>query len=230
MIIFNDIAKKVLTVDQQSISPLLEEFSKTHFLVGGTAIALILGHRKSIDFDFFHLGPQGTGQGLAKRIASTGFILEEGSDLRYLSEEEESEVTLYVKGVKIQLIDFSRNPYDVLINLISDQLLCNGIKTVSLEQLACLKLFAMMYRNKWKDAVDLFYILKYEKSFVLLDLIKKTKEIFTSLYQEIATLETIMNDEWDTTEMVEYVIENPVTDFEIRNQLIELAKKVLETI
>ncbi|MEQ9424777.1 MAG: hypothetical protein RJQ09_10190 [Cyclobacteriaceae bacterium] len=50
-LVFNDSAVKVLTPEQISLKPLLEEFANTHLLVGGTAIALQLVHRKSIDFE-----------------------------------------------------------------------------------------------------------------------------------------------------------------------------------
>jgi hypothetical protein len=228
-IIFDEIAKKVLTKEQQSLHPLLTEFSKTHFLVGGTAIALILGHRKSIDFDFFHLGHQGTGKELAARISSTGFTLEAGSDLHFLSDEEESEATLIIQGVKIQLIDFNRNPYNIPINLVSNNILCKGIKTLSLEDLACLKIFAMMYRRKWKDAVDIFYILNKIPQLTFSHLIQRTKQIFTTLYQEIASLETILQDNWDMTEGIEYVTDEIVEDKIIRQKLIELAKYELHS-
>ena len=45
--------KEILTETQIKLLPLVAEFSKDFGLVGGTAIALHLGHRRSIDFDFF---------------------------------------------------------------------------------------------------------------------------------------------------------------------------------
>ena len=71
MIERSDVAKRVLPKEQQQCKPLLEEFSSTHFLVGGTALSLQLGHRQSIDFDLFSFGPQGTGSALMSRIKKT---------------------------------------------------------------------------------------------------------------------------------------------------------------
>ena len=45
--------EKILTEDQKNLLPLVAEFSSDFGLVGGTAIALHLGHRRSIDFDLF---------------------------------------------------------------------------------------------------------------------------------------------------------------------------------
>ena len=42
----------ILTENQLKILPLLEPFNEGYYLAGGTAIALHIGHRKSIDFDF----------------------------------------------------------------------------------------------------------------------------------------------------------------------------------
>ncbi len=45
--------KEVLSKKQANLLPFLKSFSKDFGLVGGTAIALHLGHRQSIDFDLF---------------------------------------------------------------------------------------------------------------------------------------------------------------------------------
>ena len=49
--------EEVLNKEQVELLPLLKEFKREFFLVGGTAIALQIGHRRSIDFDLFKLNP-----------------------------------------------------------------------------------------------------------------------------------------------------------------------------
>lgn len=44
---------KILTKNQQELLPLISQFSPQFYLVGGTALALQLGHRRSIAFDLF---------------------------------------------------------------------------------------------------------------------------------------------------------------------------------
>lgn len=227
MIHFDSLAQKVLSREQQQLLPLLEEFSTTHFLVGGTAIALQLGHRASIDFDLFRLDTQGSGVDLAKRISKTELTLDAGSDLAYLSKEEQPDVTLWIHGVKVQLIDFSRNPFDVTVTIPHEHVICGGIPTPTLLDLAAMKAFAMMYRKKWKDAVDLYFIM-LEKKYTLTEIITRTKELFGTLYQELATLETILENTWDTTEQVEYLIPNPPTDTTITEYLIHAATESIK--
>lgn len=46
--------ERALTEKQIELFPLIHLFCKSFYLVGGTAIALHLGHRQSIDFDLFN--------------------------------------------------------------------------------------------------------------------------------------------------------------------------------
>jgi hypothetical protein len=45
--------KEIFNSDQVQLLPLVKEFYKEYYLVGGTSVALYLGHRRSIDFDLF---------------------------------------------------------------------------------------------------------------------------------------------------------------------------------
>ncbi len=225
-IIFDKIAQKVLSPEQINCKPILEEFCNSHILVGGTAIALILGHRKSIDFDLFSFGPQGTGKQLFQRIQSTGLTLEEGSSFNYLSDEEESEVEILINGVRVQLIDFSRTPYNTQITIPPSQIVCESIRIPSILDLASMKLYAMMYRKKWKDAVDLYFLVN-EKNLKFSEIVDNTNRIFQECYKIEGTLDTILAEEWDKTEAVEYLAKG-LDDEIVENYLIELVHKYIE--
>jgi len=43
----------ILSDKQSQLLPFLRKFKKNYYLAGGTAIALHIGHRHSIDFDLF---------------------------------------------------------------------------------------------------------------------------------------------------------------------------------
>jgi len=43
----------ILSQSQLDLLPLIKQYKSDYYLVGGTAIALLLGHRESIDFDLF---------------------------------------------------------------------------------------------------------------------------------------------------------------------------------
>ena len=45
--------EEILTKEQIQLLPFVKKFSKNFGLVGGTAFALHIGHRRSIDFDLF---------------------------------------------------------------------------------------------------------------------------------------------------------------------------------
>ena len=44
---------EILNNAQQELLPLVGKFGREYYLVGGTAIALYLGHRRSIDYNLF---------------------------------------------------------------------------------------------------------------------------------------------------------------------------------
>ena len=44
---------EILSNEQLDLLPILAQFKREYYLVGGTAIALHIGHRESIDFDLF---------------------------------------------------------------------------------------------------------------------------------------------------------------------------------
>ena len=48
---------EVLTPRQIEVLPLVQKFKREFYLVGGTAIALHIGHRRSVDFDLFKKAP-----------------------------------------------------------------------------------------------------------------------------------------------------------------------------
>jgi Nucleotidyl transferase AbiEii toxin, Type IV TA system len=213
----DDKAKKVLDTKQLALLPLLQEFSSTHILVWGTAISLQLWHRKSIDFDLFSFGPQGSGKELMQRIQKSWCQIDLASAPPFwLDEKEYPELTLFFDGVKFQWIDFSRNPFDVTVLLESSKNICS-IPSLNLLDLGALKCYAMMYRSKWKDAVDIYMIL--QQWYSLQQLTHRASEIFQKLYKEIYTYETIIAGEWDMSEEVEWIGEQKVTNEQIITSL-----------
>ena len=47
--------EEIISTEQKKLFPLISHFSNNFGLIGGTAIALQLGHRRSIDFDLLTL-------------------------------------------------------------------------------------------------------------------------------------------------------------------------------
>ena len=64
--------KEILNDKQIELLPLVDEFKREYYLVGGTAIALYLGHRRSIDFDLFKFASLNRKKNLEK-VQLSGF-------------------------------------------------------------------------------------------------------------------------------------------------------------
>ncbi|MDO8952122.1 MAG: hypothetical protein Q7U86_05815 [Draconibacterium sp.] len=45
--------REILSNEQVNLLSIVKQFKREYYLVGGTAIALQIGHRRSIDFDLF---------------------------------------------------------------------------------------------------------------------------------------------------------------------------------
>lgn len=230
MIVFDSIALKVLSEKQQQLLPLLEDFSRTHFLVGGTAIALQLWHRKSIDFDFINDTNQWSLHDFKARIELYGFSLERSELEAFygIEFEDQQEFHMTIHGVRFSTFNYFRTLYnDQKIAISSDIQLCSGLSSVSLEQLLCMKLFACISRNKWKDAVDIYFILDYTDLDLSSGLKLCQEKYFINIFSSDSVLEQFISWDWDITESVEYLVENPPSDKQIIDFLRGEAKKLI---
>lgn len=114
-------------------------------LVGGTALALRFGHRKSIDLDLFtpnSFDPQQLVLGLRENnieFEVTGI----------------AENTLNILSYGI-LVDFIKYGYPNIRNINNVE----SIRLISIEDIACMKLSAITNRGSKKDFYDLYYLLK----------------------------------------------------------------------
>jgi len=91
--------KEILSKNQLELLPDLNYFSKEFVLVGGTAIALYLGHRESIDFDLFTINR-------IKRISIKKYFSVKGYEDYKLLKEEDDQLHFIVNGVKITFFQF----------------------------------------------------------------------------------------------------------------------------
>ena len=116
-----------------------------HFiLAGGTAVALHLGHRRSVDFDFF----------TEKRFSTEKVFLaikRLGHKVEML-QEEQGTLTMTVDGVKVS---FFHTPYPFLEKKTGQ----NGIPVAGLIDIASMKVLAITQRGAKRDFVDLYCIL-----------------------------------------------------------------------
>ena len=137
--------KEILVREQVALLPLIQGFSEDFVLVGGTAIALQMGHRQSIDFDLFSYGD------FDNRKIRKKILLWSKIDRTFVSND--GEYAIMVNKVKIAFYNF---PYKIK----ASARLVKTIRLPDLLTLAAMKAFALGRRSKWKDYVDLYFILK----------------------------------------------------------------------
>lgn len=116
------------------------------YLAGGTALALQIGHRKSVDFDLF--SPKSISPRLLGEVEKA-FGLRDISPLVNNSDE----LTVLVKGVKITFLFY---PFPVFLGL----KMYKGVPLLGVKEIAATKAYTIGRRGSYKDYVDLYFILK----------------------------------------------------------------------
>jgi len=142
----------VLNEQQKEILPkLADALTGTDlYLAGGTALALQVGHRPSIDFDWF--GDKiGDPEILFRRLR--------GANLDFIILTSTFE-TLYleVETVQVSFIGYSYPMLNPLCQL--DEY---GIQMAGLDDIACMKLSAVTNRGARKDFIDLHYLVSHHR-------------------------------------------------------------------
>ncbi len=195
--------KEILNKKQLEFLPFLNNFSKEFFLVGGTAIALYLGHRKSIDFDLFSLKEINTLK-IQKKITKT-------KKIQSVFVNSKDEYTVLVDDIKLTFLYY---PFKVDFKECVDDI----ISLPNLETLAALKAYALGRRSKWKDYVDLYFILNNGIS--LAKIIKKANNIFKESFNEkIFRTQLAYFSDIDYSEKVDYIDGFKVDDKKIKDYL-----------
>lgn len=124
------------------LGPFLER--SPFYLAGGTALALHLAHRRSVDFDWFSEHPLGDPLGLAAEIQGSGLPLEVAS-------VEKGTLHGRSAGVRLSFLEYR---YPLLAPVIPTRE--PGLRLASLEDIATMKLAAVVQRGSRKDFVDVF--------------------------------------------------------------------------
>lgn len=121
-------------------------FLEKFYLVGGTAIALHLGHRTSIDLDLFTFEDYDSKElqeRLYDRFGSVGEVIQAPGTL-----------LCFLKNIKT---DFIRYKYPPQYPIHEE----GGIRLLSLDDLVPMKLSAIAGRGKKKDFYDVHFLLRH---------------------------------------------------------------------
>lgn len=203
--------KEVLNDKQVELLPLMASFRREYYLVGGTAIALHIGHRRSIDFDMFKPSAINHKKNL-DRLTESGFPC-------MVTRRVAEQMNLIVNDVKVTFFQY---PFPIE----ATEKFETYFKLPSLLQLAAMKAYALGRRSKWKDYVDLYFLLK--EHFSIKEISQCATSIFGELYSEkMFRAQMCYFEDVDYTEEVEYLLSNPPSDEEIRTTLTEFSREGL---
>jgi hypothetical protein len=140
-----DLHEEVLSADTNRVfgrlgeSPALSAF----YLAGGTAAALQLGHRYSLDLDLFTERPWSWEQ-IAPALSSAGNVI--------VDRQEAGTFVGSVGDVRVSLFHY---PYVLLEQPIPTRF---GVPLASLIDIGCMKLVAISQRGSRKDFIDLYFL------------------------------------------------------------------------
>ena len=199
--------ENILNAAQQGLLPFLAQFRREYYLVGGTAIALHIGHRRSVDFDMFKPTMLNHKRNL-DRIVAAGFDYQ-------VTRRVEEQMNVIVNGVKLAFFQY---PFPV----VPEYRFRDVFRMPSLISLAAMKAYALGRRSKWKDYVDLYFLLTMH--FSLPEVVVKSVELFGELFSEkLFRAQLSYFADVDYTEKVEYLVDDPPTDDEIKAVLTHIA-------
>ena len=117
---------------------------QSFYLVGGTGLALLIGHRISIDLDFF------TDTNFNNEKYSEILIQQYGAKI---TNSTTNSISCSINGIKL---DFLKHSYPILENYSTH----SSIRIASLKDIAAMKVNAIVNRGSKKDFVDLYFLLK----------------------------------------------------------------------
>lgn len=203
----NKLHFEILSKEQLEIINHISEINKNFLLVGGTAISLQIGHRQSIDFDFFsdkEFDMDSLKNDLRKYISFDKVLIDKINEFTFIS-----------NNVKLTYLYY---PFKITENVIQTEY---NINIPDIRTLLAMKLYALSRRSKWKDYVDIYFGLKYLS---LDELILKSKYIFENeLNEKIIRVQLTYFKDIDYTEEVIYMPTYDISNQEIKNYLTEIS-------
>ncbi|MDP3792951.1 MAG: nucleotidyl transferase AbiEii/AbiGii toxin family protein [bacterium] len=136
--------KETLSENTRIVLEKIVPIVKPFYLAGGTALALLLGHRISVDLDFF-----------SKDTFSVSSLVLKLNALGNLKIEDQSETTFNGSLDEVK-ISFFYYPYPLLFPTKE----YNGVALADERDIGAMKVQAISGRGSKKDFVDLFVLLK----------------------------------------------------------------------
>ncbi|MBU0476533.1 nucleotidyl transferase AbiEii/AbiGii toxin family protein [Patescibacteria group bacterium] len=167
---------EALKSKQKKILPELKNFPE-FYLAGGTALALQIGHRISVDFDLF--SNKDIPSSLLEKVSRTF------KDFKIKIVVNHSEqLSISLDNIKV---DFIKYPYSLTPSHIKFQ----SINILKVPEIAIMKAYTIGRRATLKDYIDLYFILK-EKHVALREIIKLAKKKYRDEFDPRLFLEQLI--------------------------------------
>lgn len=201
--------REILSIEQIKLLPLVKNFYREFYMVGGTAIALQIGHRRSIDFDLFKNKPIRP-KSIISKISDSGLTY---AVTRRVTEQ----LNVTISNVKFTFYEY---PFRIETPLNFESV----IKLPELIDLAAMKAYALGRRSKWKDYVDIYFLLR--DHFSIEQISTKASIIFGQLFspKQFRSQLSYFAD-INYSEPVEFLVPAPSED-EIKQFLIDKAIEI----
>lgn len=184
------------------LKPYIEKFC----LVGGTALALYLGHRISVDIDLFTL----------EDFSSDELLANLSTDYKTTEPLVKTKNSLLVEleGIRTDLIKFNYPFQKVIVK--------DDIRLLSMEDIAPMKLDAITGRGKKKDFFDLFFLLQQFSLSEMLDLYQQ-KYHHSTIFHVIKSLTWFEDAETDPAPIV---LDKTITWQTVKNKISKAVNKL----
>ena len=125
-----------------------QAFSHRFYLAGGTALSLQIGHRRSVDFDFFSVTDEIDEKSRNEIIAGISYF--------------PTQIIESVAGNLLMLVDSIRvGFFSYGYPLVNEPIQCENAQLASLDDIGLMKCDALISRGSRKDFYDLYFISRY---------------------------------------------------------------------
>lgn len=124
-------------------------FIQRYYLAGGTGLALHLGHRFSVDLDFFSSDPDAVGPDHRAVMQTTfddpSLVISHDKDMTFVATWQDVGISFFRLA---------------LYPLVQEPVLLDGVPIATVEEIGAMKLAAIIARGARKDYIDLYFVLQ----------------------------------------------------------------------
>lgn len=168
----------ILTPGARAQFEKLKYFCDEFYLAGGTALALQIDHRISVDYDFFSADP------IKKTLVAKIEEIFSGATITVLLNNAR-ELTVMIDGVKYTFLHY---PFPLVLSLVEA---VEGLKLLSIKEILATKAYSIGRRGSIKDYVDIYIGLK-ERHATLSEIIHLASQKYSEAFNDRLFLEQLL--------------------------------------